>query len=74
MTRIPKKNLKRTLMKKGKQKVYINVIKIMYEGASSRVKSVIGETEYICIRVAYQFYLFLMVIKEIIKNIQSEVS
>ena len=51
--RVPREILKWTLMKKGLPKVYMNIIEDMYEGASTRVRSLCGETEDFRVRVGY---------------------
>ena len=77
--RVPREILKWALMKKGLPKVYVNIIEDMYEGASTRVRSLCGETEDFRVRVgvhqgsALSPYLFSLVMDEITKDIQGEV-
>ena len=49
--RVPREILKWALMKKGLPKVYVNIIEDMYEGVSTRVRSLCGETEDFRVRV-----------------------
>lgn len=69
--------LKWASMKKGLPKAYVNIIEDMYEGAITRVKSLVGETEDFGVGVhqgsALSPYLFSLVIDEITKSIQGEV-
>ena len=57
----------------------MNIIEDMYEGASTRVRSLCGETEDFRVRVgvhqgsALSPYLFSLVMDEITKDIQGEV-
>lgn len=40
-----------SIMKKGLQKVYVNVVEDMFKGASTRVRSLCEETEDFIVRV-----------------------
>ena len=76
--RVPREVLEWTLRKKGVPRVYVKVIEEMYEGASTRVRSLCGETEDFSVRVgvhqgsALSPYLFSLILDEITKDIQGE--
>lgn len=78
--RVPREVLKWALMKKGLHKAYVNIIEDMYEVSNTRVKSLVAETEDFRVRVgmhqgsALSPNLFSLIIDEIIKSIQDEVS
>ena len=73
--KVPTVILKWVLMKKGLPKVYVNIIKDMYKGESTRLRSLCGKTENLRVRVgvhqgsALSRYLFSLVMDEITKNI-----
>ena len=77
--RVPREVLEWTLKKKGVPRVYVKIIEEMYERASTRVRSVCGETEDFSVGVgvhqgsALSPYLFSLVMDEITKDIQGEV-
>lgn len=80
--RVPREILKWELMKKGIPKVHVNLIEYIYEGTSTRVKSLCEEETWnfsVRVRVhqvlALGPYLYsLIVMNEITKDVQDEVS
>lgn len=48
---MPREVLKWELKRKGVPKTYTNVIEVMYDGSSTRIKSICRETEHFMVRV-----------------------
>lgn len=68
--------LKWVLMKKRVPKTYINVMKDVYEGSCTSIKSMCGKTEdfwvKVCTKNLLSPYQFSMAIYEVIKEIQGK--
>ena len=78
--RVPRDIIWWVLEKKGVTKGYIDVIRDMYEGVVTTIRSSVGETNEFPITVGLHQgstlspYLFALVMDELTRNIQDEVS
>ncbi|GJY10408.1 ataxia telangiectasia mutated family protein [Tanacetum coccineum] len=76
---IPRELVWRTLIDKGAPGRYLRVLRDMYEGAKTRVRTLVGDTEFFPVEVglhqdsAISPYLFALILDEISKGIQEDI-
>ncbi|GJS62496.1 retrovirus-related pol polyprotein LINE-1 [Tanacetum coccineum] len=76
---VPRELIWKTLVDKGTSRRYIKVIKDMYDGAKTRVRTSIGNTEFFPIEVglhqgsAISPYLFALILDELSRGIQEDI-
>ncbi|GJZ70069.1 retrovirus-related pol polyprotein LINE-1 [Tanacetum coccineum] len=76
---IPRELVWRTLIDKGAPRRYLRVLRDMYEGAKTRVRTSVGDTEFFHVEVglhqgsAISPYLFALILDEISWRIQEDV-
>ncbi|GKB28441.1 retrovirus-related pol polyprotein LINE-1 [Tanacetum coccineum] len=75
---VPRELIWKTLVDKGTSRRYIKVIKDMYDGAKTRVRTSIGNTEFFPIVGLHQGsaispYLFALILDELSREIQEDI-
>ncbi|GJZ80896.1 retrovirus-related pol polyprotein LINE-1, partial [Tanacetum coccineum] len=76
---IPRELVWRTLIDKGAPGRYLRVLRDMYEGAKTRVRTSVGDTEFFPVEVglhqgsAISPYLFALILDEISRGIQEDI-
>ncbi|GJW09732.1 retrovirus-related pol polyprotein LINE-1 [Tanacetum coccineum] len=76
---VPRELLWRTLRDKGTPRRYLRVIKDMYEGVKTRVRTTMGSTEFFQVEVglhqgsAISPYLFTLILDELSRGIQESI-
>ncbi|GJT64962.1 retrovirus-related pol polyprotein LINE-1 [Tanacetum coccineum] len=76
---VPRELVWKTLLDKGTPRRYSRVIKDMYEGAKTRVRTTVGNTEYFPVEVglhqgsAISPYLFTLILDELSRGIQENI-
>ncbi|GJS41363.1 retrovirus-related pol polyprotein LINE-1 [Tanacetum coccineum] len=76
---IPRELVWRTLIDKGAPRRYLRVLRDMYEGAKTRVRTSVGDTEFFPVEVglhqgsAISPYLFALILDEISRGIQEDI-
>ncbi|GJV57816.1 retrovirus-related pol polyprotein LINE-1 [Tanacetum coccineum] len=76
---VPRELLWRTLRDKGTPRRYLRVIKDMYEGVKTRVRTTMGSTEFFQVEVglhqgsAISLYLFTLILDELSRGIQESI-
>nr|GEW20712.1 hypothetical protein [Tanacetum cinerariifolium] len=77
---VPRELIWKTLVDKGTSRRYIKVIKDMYDGARTRVRTPIGNTEFFLVEVglhqgsAISPYLFALILNDLSRGIQEDIS
>ncbi|GJY35355.1 retrovirus-related pol polyprotein LINE-1 [Tanacetum coccineum] len=76
---VPRELVWKTLLDKGTPRRYSRVIKDMYEGAKTRVRTTVGNTEYFSVEVglhhgsAISPYIFTLILDELSRGIQENI-
>nr|GFC88821.1 hypothetical protein [Tanacetum cinerariifolium] len=76
---VPRELVWKTLLDKGTPRRYSRVIKDMYEGAKTRVRTTAGNTEYFPVKLglhqgsAISLYLFTLILDELSRGIQKNI-
>ncbi|GKE22629.1 retrovirus-related pol polyprotein LINE-1 [Tanacetum coccineum] len=69
---VPRELIWKTLVDEGSSRRYIKVIRDMYDGAKTRVRTSIGNTEFFPVDVISP-YLFTLILDELSKEIQEDI-